>query len=55
MLMQKALGKLAFYPYALTMAKFRWKLFRGDITEDEVNEGWWHLRLGTDQTCLKEY
>lgn len=43
-LMQKALGKLAFFPFALTMAKWSWDVASGNISFEEMNAGWWRYR-----------
>lgn len=43
-LMQKALGKLAFFPFALTMAKWSWDVARGTIPYKDMNAGWWRYR-----------
>lgn len=43
-LMQKALGKLAFFPFALTMTKWSWDVARGKIPYTELNSAWWHYR-----------
>lgn len=44
MLMAKALEKIAFVPFGLMIDQWRWKVFNGEISEDEYNAGWWRLR-----------
>ncbi|XP_035228335.1 angiotensin-converting enzyme-like isoform X2 [Stegodyphus dumicola] len=43
-LMNIALNKVAFLPYAYIMDRWRWKVFSGEISEDEMNSEWWNLR-----------
>ena len=42
--MKKALGKLAFVPFAYIMDKWRWNVFRGKINSSNYNEEWWKMR-----------
>ena len=44
LLMQKALEKIAFLPFALVIDQWRWKVFSGEITPDQYNRTWWSLR-----------
>jgi peptidyl-dipeptidase A len=44
LLMEQALGKIAFLPFALTMDQWRWQVFDGRITPDRYNAAWWELR-----------
>lgn len=44
MLMKMALDRVAFLPFGLMIDQWRWKVFNGEITEDEYNKGWWQLR-----------
>jgi peptidyl-dipeptidase A len=44
LLMEQALGKIAFLPFALTVDQWRWQVFDGRITPDRYNAGWWDLR-----------
>jgi peptidyl-dipeptidase A len=44
LLMERALEKIAFLPFALTMDQWRWQVFDGRITPDRYNAGWWELR-----------
>ena len=44
LLMEQALGKIAFLPFALTVDNWRWQVFDGRITPDRYNAGWWELR-----------
>ncbi len=43
-LMQMALDKIAFLPFAYLMDKYRWNIFRGIINESNYNEKWWEMR-----------
>jgi peptidyl-dipeptidase A len=45
LLMEQALSKLAFLPFALTVDQWRWQVFRGETTPEEYNDDWWALRL----------
>jgi peptidyl-dipeptidase A len=45
LLMQRALEKIAFLPFALTMDQWRWRVFRGEIEPGDYNSEWWKLRL----------
>jgi peptidyl-dipeptidase A len=44
LLMEQALSKIAFLPFALTVDQWRWQVFDGRITPDRYNAGWWELR-----------
>jgi peptidyl-dipeptidase A len=44
-LLQQALEKVAFLPFGLTIDKWRWEVFSGQIKPDEYNKTWWDLRL----------
>ncbi len=44
MLMKMALDRVAFLPFGLMIDQWRWKVFNGEISEDEYNKGWWKLR-----------
>jgi len=43
-LMKIALEKLPLLPFALVLEKWRYGVFRGDITSQNYNEKWWELR-----------
>lgn len=43
-LYQTALKKIVFLPFAFTLDKYRWGIFRGDIKQDEYNCRFWKLR-----------
>lgn len=43
-LMEMALDKLAFLPYAYAMDLWRWKVLDGTLEEKDWNCGWWDLR-----------
>jgi peptidyl-dipeptidase A len=45
LLMEQALSKIAFLPFALTMDQWRWQVFDGRTTPAEYNADWWELRL----------
>jgi peptidyl-dipeptidase A len=45
LLMEQALSKIAFLPFALTMDQWRWQVFDGRTTPAEYNADWWALRL----------
>src|SRR4051812_18635904 len=45
LLMKKALEKVAFLPFGLLIDQWRWKVFSGEITPANYNQGWWDLRL----------
>ncbi|GIK49710.1 MAG: M2 family metallopeptidase [Hyphomonadaceae bacterium] len=44
LLMEQALAKLAFLPFALTVDQWRWQVFRGETTAANYNTAWWELR-----------
>ncbi len=44
LLMQQALGKVAFLPFGLMVDQWRWKVFSGEYSPSEYNSGWWELR-----------
>ncbi|XP_033124152.1 angiotensin-converting enzyme-like [Anneissia japonica] len=43
-LMSMALDKIAFLPFGYLMDKYRWGLFDGSTSTDEMNKSWWDLR-----------
>ncbi len=45
LLMEQALSKIAFLPFALTMDQWRWQVFDGRTTPATYNRDWWELRL----------
>jgi peptidyl-dipeptidase A len=45
LLLQKAMDKVAFLPFGLLIDQWRWKLFSGEITNENANAEWWKLRL----------
>jgi peptidyl-dipeptidase A len=45
LLLQRALDKVAFLPFGLTIDKWRWGVFSGEIAADEYNKAWWDLKL----------
>lgn len=44
LLLEQALGKISFLPFALTMDQWRWQVFDGRITPENYNAAWWELR-----------
>ncbi|MRX26955.1 M2 family metallopeptidase [Kangiella sp. HZ709] len=44
LLMRSALDKVAFLPFGLLVDQWRWKVFNGEITPENYNQGWWDLR-----------
>ena len=45
LLMQTALDKIAFLPFALTVDSWRWDVLNGTTQPDDYNSAWWNLRL----------
>lgn len=45
LLLEQALSKIAFLPFALTMDQWRWQVFDGRVSPDRYNAAWWELRL----------
>lgn len=43
LLMDRALEKVAFLPFALKVDKWRWQVFRGQTTPEQYNKAWWDL------------
>jgi len=44
LLMERALGKIAFLPFGLLVDQWRWKVFSGEIQPADYNKAWWELR-----------
>ncbi|MBI1339911.1 peptidase M2 family protein [bacterium] len=44
LLMNQALDKIAFLPFGLMVDKWRWEVFRGEVTPAGYNDAWWKLR-----------
>jgi len=44
LLMDLALDKIAFLPFAVMMDQWRWRVFRGEILPEDYNTAWWELR-----------
>ncbi len=44
LLMQQALEKVAFLPFGLMVDQWRWKVFSGELSAEQYNDGWWALR-----------
>lgn len=45
LLMQTALDKIAFLPFALTVDGWRWDVLNGTTQPQDYNKAWWDLRL----------
>jgi len=43
-LLRMSLEKIAFLPFAYVMDKWRFAVFRGNITPDQYNTQWWNMR-----------
>jgi peptidyl-dipeptidase A len=43
LLMDRALEKIAFLPFAIKLDKWRWDVFRGTVTPEQYNQAWWDL------------
>ncbi|RMH18407.1 MAG: peptidase M2 family protein [Acidobacteria bacterium] len=43
-LLRMALDKIAFLPFGLLVDQWRWKVFSGELTPAQYNDGWWQLR-----------
>ncbi|GFY78990.1 angiotensin-converting enzyme, partial [Trichonephila inaurata madagascariensis] len=50
-LMNTALDKIAFVPFGYLIDSWRWKVFDGSISKDELNSKWWDLRLKYQGVC----
>jgi peptidyl-dipeptidase A len=44
LLMKRALVNVAFLPFGLLVDQWRWKVFSGEVSEEEYNDLWWALR-----------
>ncbi|MDB4987775.1 MAG: Peptidyl-dipeptidase, partial [Myxococcaceae bacterium] len=44
LLMQRALDKVAFLPFAKLVDEWRWKVFAGEIAPEHYNRSWWSMR-----------
>jgi peptidyl-dipeptidase A len=44
LLLEQALGKISFLPFALAMDQWRWQVFDGRTTPENYNAAWWELR-----------
>ncbi len=45
LLMERALAKVSFLPFAYLVDKWRWDVFSGRTKPTEYNKAWWDLRL----------
>ena len=43
-LLKTALEKVAFLPFAFTMDKWVWDVYKGEITPNTYNKVWWQYR-----------
>lgn len=50
-LMKTALNKVAFLPFGYLIDLWRWKVFNGNISEEELNSKWWEMRLKYQGLC----
>jgi peptidyl-dipeptidase A len=44
LLLQQALDKIAFLPFALVVDQWRWKVFSGEVAPANYTRAWWELR-----------
>ncbi|HYB54496.1 MAG TPA: M2 family metallopeptidase [Thermoanaerobaculia bacterium] len=44
LLLDRALDKIAFLPFAFLVDAWRWKVFSGEIPPSDYNKTWWELR-----------
>ena len=44
LLMDTALDKISFLPFAVMMDQWRWRVLRGEIAPEDYNDAWWELR-----------
>ncbi len=44
LLMRQAMDKVAFLPFGLMVDQWRWKVFSGEYSPADYNDGWWELR-----------
>jgi peptidyl-dipeptidase A len=44
LLLDRALGKLAFLPFGLVIDQWRWRVLSGETTPQNYNTSWWELR-----------
>ena len=44
LLLRQAMDKVAFLPFGLMVDQWRWKVFSGELTPANYNDGWWELR-----------
>jgi len=44
LLLARALEKVSFLPFGLVIDQWRWKVFSGQLTPANYNQGWWDLR-----------
>ncbi|XP_069761237.1 angiotensin-converting enzyme isoform X3 [Narcine bancroftii] len=50
-LLKMALEKIAFLPFGYLIDQWRWKVFSGEISPDNYNSEWWHLRTKNQGIC----
>jgi peptidyl-dipeptidase A len=43
-LLKMAMEKIAFLPYGYILDMYRWKVFNGSISKENLNAEWWNLR-----------
>ena len=42
--LKMALDKVAFLPFGYLMDKYRWDVFSGKVSSDNLNRHWWQVR-----------
>nr|WBW70101.1 venom protein [Lampona murina] len=50
-LMNTALKKVAFLPFGYLVDSWRWKVFSGEFSKEELNSKWWEQRLKYQGIC----
>jgi peptidyl-dipeptidase A len=45
LLLARALEKIVFLPFGLTIDQWRWKVYSGEVTPANYNSAWWAVRL----------
>lgn len=49
--MSIALSKVVFLPFGYLIDLWRWKVFSGEITSQNLNREWWNHRLEYQGVC----
>lgn len=45
LLLSRALEKIVFLPFGLTIDQWRWKVYSGEVAPADYNKAWWAVRL----------